>query len=106
IPEGAGLGQFPLVQRALSGMLTDDVWVYNDEVYRMAARPVVEGGQFVGAVIHGKRFDDDLARLLSTRLEGASVAFFRGETMFAGAMPEGTQNAPRRDDMGQRLAAV
>ena len=37
---GAGLGKLPLVERALSGFLGDDVWVYDGEVYRVAARPV------------------------------------------------------------------
>ncbi|MEZ4336783.1 MAG: MXAN_5187 family protein [Sandaracinaceae bacterium] len=102
-PEGAGLGQFPLVRRALEGYLSDDVWVYNDGVYRMAARPVVEGGQYVGALIHGKRYDDQLAELLSQRLGGASVAFFQGEATFASYMPAG---APRRDDLGNPLAGT
>lgn len=107
MPDGAGIGQFPLVRRALDGYVRDDVWVYNDNVYRMAARPVVEGGQYVGALVHGKRFDDELAELLSTRLDGASVAFFRGSEMFAGYMPSGVQGAPRRDDMGgETLAGV
>ena len=102
-PEGAGLGQFPLVRRALEGFIRDDVWVYNEGVYRMAARPVVEGGQYVGAIVHGKRYDDQLARLLSEKLIGASVGFFRGEEgMFAGYMASG---APRREEMGQMLAA-
>ncbi|MEC7526362.1 MAG: hypothetical protein VYE22_41160, partial [Myxococcota bacterium] len=108
VPDGAGLGQFPLVRRALDGYVRDDVWIYNDQVYRMAARPVVQGGQYVGALIHGKRFDDELAELLSTRLDGASIGFFQGERgMFAGYMPAGVQGAPRRDDMGdQQLAAA
>ncbi|MBX3275752.1 MAG: hypothetical protein KF729_36160, partial [Sandaracinaceae bacterium] len=100
-PAGAGLGQFPLVRRALEGYLSDDVWVYNDSVYRMAARPVVDGGQYVGALIHGKRYDDQLAQLLSQRLGGASIGFFRGSAMFAGHMPPG---APRREDMEGQLA--
>ncbi len=102
-PDGAGLGQFPLVRRALEGYLTDDVWVYNDGVYRMAARPVVEGGQYVGALVHGKRYDDQLAELLSQRLGGASVAFYQGSTTFAGYMPAG---APRREELGQLLSGV
>ena len=104
IPEGAGLGEFPVVRRALEGYIRDDVWVYNDGVYRMAARPVIDGGQYVGALIHGKRFDDELAELLSTRLVGASIGFFHGDAMFAGYMPTGVQSPPRRDDMGALLA--
>ncbi|MFK7985680.1 MAG: MXAN_5187 family protein [Sandaracinaceae bacterium] len=106
IPAESGLGQFPLVRRALEGNVTDDVWVFNDEVFRMAARPVVQGGQFVGAIVHGKRFDDDLARHLSNRVDGASVAFFRGETVFASAMSDGTQNAPRSGELAEPLAEV
>lgn len=111
VPAGAGVGAFPLVRRALDGYVRDDVWIFNGEVYRMAARPVIDGGQYVGAIVHGKRVDAQFAQLLSTRLVGASVAFFRGEEVFASAMasaeaiPPGT-SAPRQDDMAAPLAEV
>jgi hypothetical protein len=105
-PEGAGLGQFPLVARALSGHIRDDVWIYNDGVYRMAARPVIEAGQYAGAIIHGKRFDDELAQLLSTRIGGATVGFFRGNEMIAGYMPADVATAPRREELGALLGDV
>lgn len=106
IPPGAGIGEFPLVARALEGYMRDDVWVYNDDIYRMAARPVIDGGQYVGAIIHGKRMDDELARRLSTsRLNGATIGFFLGTEMKAGYMPdEGA--APRRDEVGRLLESV
>jgi hypothetical protein len=111
-PRGAGLGAFPLVRRALEGYLRDDIWVFNDQVYRMAARPVIEGGQYVGAILHGKRLDSEFAQLLvRTYLRGASLAFFRRDQVFASAMadagdlPAGT-SAPRRDDMASPLAEV
>jgi hypothetical protein len=107
IPTGAGLGDFPLVARAREGYVRDDVWVYNDDIYRMAARPVIEGGEYVGALVHGKRFDDQLAQLLSSRLNGATVAFFYGNTMKAGHMPADVTGAPQRDELGaERLSAV
>jgi hypothetical protein len=108
-PRGAGLGAFPLVRRALDGYVRDDTWVFHDQVYRMAARPVIEGGQYVGAIIHGKRIDSDFAQLLvRTYLRGASIGFFRRNRMFASAMadasdlPDGTV-APRQDDMSGPL---
>jgi hypothetical protein len=103
IPDGAGIGHFPLVRRALDGYVRDDVWVYNGGVYRMAARPVIDGGQYVGALIHGKRFDDQLAERLSQTLGGATVAFFNGSEMYASYMPEG---APRREDAAGPLGGV
>jgi hypothetical protein len=105
-PPGAGLGAFPLVRRALDGFVRDDVWVYNGEVFRMAARPVVEGGQYVGAIIHGKRFDDAFAGRLVTRLSGASLGFFLRDQIVAAAMPDGVPGSPRRDDLAAPLAAA
>lgn len=106
IPQGAGLGRFPLVARALEGHVRDDVWVYNDSIYRMAARPVIEGGQYVGAIIHGKRFDDEFARRLSSSVGNPTIGFFHGETMVAGHMPSEPASSPRREEVGQPLAQV
>lgn len=103
---GGGLGGFPLVQRALAGFVRDDVWVLNGVVYRMAARPVIEGGRFVGALVHGKRVDDRFAELLSSRLGEATVAFFRGETAFASYMPAGVRGAPQREQVQAALPAA
>jgi hypothetical protein len=105
-PHGAGLGAFPLVRRALDGYVRDDVWIYNDDVYRMAARPVVEGGQYVGAIVHGKRIDDAFATRLVGFLSGASLGFFRREQIIASAMPAEVPGAPRRDDLQAPLAQV
>ena len=86
-PDGASLGAFPLVERALAGFVRDDVWVYNEQVYRMAARPVIDGGQYVGAIVHGKRIDDRLATELSERLNGAGVVFFLRDRVIASHVP-------------------
>ncbi|MDQ3036861.1 MAG: hypothetical protein M3Y87_30995, partial [Myxococcota bacterium] len=110
-PRGAGIGEIPLVRRALDGYVRDDVWVFHDDVYRMAARPVIDGGQYVGAIVHGKRVDAQFAQLLSSRLSGASVGFFYRDRMFASAMadeealPPNT-SAPRQEDMAAPLGEV
>lgn len=105
-PHGAGLGAFPLVRRALDGYVRDDVWVYNGEVFRMAARPVIDAGQYVGAVVHGKRFDDAFAARLVSRLSGASLGFFLRDQIVAASMPETVPGAPRRDDLAGPLATI
>ena len=105
-PANAGLGAFPLVQRALEGYVRDDVWAWNGELYRMAARPVVENGQYIGAVIHGKRIDDAFASRVVTRLSGASLAFFLREQIVGSAMPNDVQGAPRRDDIAGPLPSL
>jgi hypothetical protein len=105
-PPGAGLGAFPVVARALAGYVRDDVWIWNGELYRMAARPVIENGQYAGAIVHGKRIDDVFCARIVSRLSGASVGFFVRDQMIGSAMPEGVSGAPRRDDMGAPLATV
>jgi len=77
------LGKMPLVRDALRGFMRDDVWVYNGEVYRMAARPVFDGGRYVGAVVHGMKIGDDLARRLGAKLPNASVVFFYRDQLVA-----------------------
>jgi len=103
-PAGAGLGQFPLVQRTLSGYVGDDVWVYNDEVYRVAARPVIDSGQYVGAIIHCSKVDQTLAERLASRLPGASLGFFMRERMVASHSAT-VPNAPGSQVMEGALAA-
>ena len=70
------LDKMPLVRDALRGFMRDDVWVYNGEVFRMAARPVFDGGRYVGAIVHGMAVGDDLARRLGSKLPSASLIFF------------------------------
>jgi hypothetical protein len=70
------LDKMPLVQDALRGFMRDDVWVYNGDVFRMAARPVFDGGRYVGAIVHGMAVGDDLAKRLGSKLPNASVVFF------------------------------
>jgi hypothetical protein len=77
------LGRMPLVRDALRGFMRDDVWVYNGEVYRMAARPVFDGGRYVGAIVHGMKIGDDLARRLGAKLPNASIVFFYGNQLIA-----------------------
>jgi hypothetical protein len=77
------LGKMPLVRDALRGFMRDDVWVYNGEVYRMAARPVFDGGRYVGAIVHGMKVGDELARRLGAKLPNASVVFFHGNQLIA-----------------------
>ncbi len=103
---GAGLGRVPLVERALSGYISDDVWVYDSGVYRMAARPIVDRGQYAGALLHAQRLDAVLAQRLSERLGGASVAFFFRSDMIASYTPTDVPGAPTQAEMAEPLAQV
>ncbi len=95
-PIGTGYGEFPLVEAALRGYLRDDMWRLDDKVYRMAARPVIDGGDYAGAILHGMELNEDLSR----RLRGAivaSVSFYREGTIIAAFTPppaEGPSPSP------------
>ncbi len=93
----ARLDKMPIVRDALRGFMRDDVWVYNGQVYRMAARPVFDGGRYVGAVVHGIAIDDDLARRLGSKLPNASVLFFFRDRIIAGHA--GGAKAPTRAEL-------
>ena len=96
------LGKMPLVRDALRGFMRDDVWVYNGEVYRMAARPVFDGGRYVGAVIHGMVVGDDLARRLGSKLPNASIVFFFRDRLIAAHV--GGAKAPSSAELKNGLA--
>jgi len=91
-----GLGGFPAVSSALRGFMQDDVWALSLDgnnpdqvkVYRVATRPVISRGRYVGAIVHGQHLDADFARLLAQRL-GAQVLFFRGSVVLSSAVPSG-----------------
>ena len=98
------LDKMPLVRDALRGFMRDDVWVYNDEVYRMAARPVFDGGRYVGAIIHGMVVGDDLASRLGAKLPNASVVFFFRDRVIA--THDGGATSPSSADLKKSLAAI
>jgi len=105
-PPGSGLGTFPLVKRALQGYFRDDVWVYDRRVYRMTARPVVYGGQYVGAILYGHRYDSRFVEKCAKSLIGASVAFFYGADVLASYSPSDRENAPTQEQMAKPLTEI
>jgi len=98
------LDKMPLVQDALRGFMRDDVWVYNGEVYRMAARPVFDGGRYVGAVVHGMLIRDELAKRLGSKLPNASLVFFFRDRLIASHV--GGANAPSSAELKNGMAAA
>ncbi|HEY6876434.1 MAG TPA: MXAN_5187 C-terminal domain-containing protein, partial [Polyangiales bacterium] len=103
---GAGLGEVPLVKRALSGFLGDDVWVYDTQVYRVAARPVIDRGNYVGALIHAQKLDNVLAQRLSDRLSGTSLGFFFRDKVIASYTPTDRPGAPTQSELLATLASA
>lgn len=98
------LDKMPLVQDALRGFMRDDVWVYNGEVHRMAARPVFDGGRYVGAIIHGMTVGDDLASRLGAKLPNASIVFFFRDRVIAAHT--GGVTAPSSTALKNSLVAI
>jgi hypothetical protein len=100
------LGKMPLVRDALRGFMRDDVWVYNGEVYRMAARPVFDGGRYVGAIVHGMLVGDDLARRLGSKLPNASVVFFFRDRLIGIEVggPKAPSSARLKDGLSSAVA--
>jgi hypothetical protein len=88
-PAGSSLITYPFIERALHGYLRDDVVVYDRRVYRVAARPVLYGGEYVGAIAHGYKFDNEFAQRVSQGLGGASVLFFYGRAPLASYVAKG-----------------
>jgi hypothetical protein len=105
-PPGASIATFPLVKRALQGYLRDDVWVYDRHVYRMAARPVMFGTEYAGAIVHGYRLEKGLTEKLSKNLGGATVAFFYGNDVLGVYIPSEPAGAPQQAELASALPKV
>lgn len=103
---GAGLGKVPLVERALSGFMGDDVWVYDGVTYRVAARPIIDRGTYAGAIIHAQKLDDGLAQRMSERLGGPSLAFFFRDRVIAGYTPTDRTGAPTQAELATQLGTI
>jgi hypothetical protein len=89
-PPGSSLATYPFIARALRGYVRDDVVVYDRRVYRMASRPVLYGGEYVGAIAHGYRFDDKFAQRVAQGLGEATVLFFYGRSPLASSVATGS----------------
>jgi hypothetical protein len=98
-PPGASLATFPLVKRALQGYLRDDVWVYDRRVYRMAARPVMAGSEYAGAIVHGYRLEKGLSDKLAKNLGGATFTFFFENQLLGTSIPSGVEDAPQAAEL-------
>ena len=102
-PPGTSMATFPLIKRTLMGYVRDDVWAYDRHVYRMAGRPVIHGGQYAGAVVHGYEIDEAFVKKLARSLGGASLAFFYGTTILSSYTPSDLKGALTREQMAASL---
>jgi hypothetical protein len=82
---GYNIGGFPAVDGALRGYVRDDIWMLDKDVYMIAARPIIEQGRYVGAVVHATKINDKLASELSPNIQ---LAFFAGEVILGVGSPK------------------
>ncbi|MCK9459764.1 MAG: hypothetical protein M0R80_09015 [Proteobacteria bacterium] len=102
--KGYNLAGFPAVDGALRGYIRDDVWKLDNDVMLVAARPVVQGGRYVGALVHALLVNDKLAAELSPKV---LLAFFAGNTIIAAGSPEGKPlTSPQRALIAEQLEKV
>ena len=90
---GHNIGGFPVVDSALRGYVRDDMWKIDNEVYMIAARPVINNSRYVGAVVHAMKVSDKFASEISPRVQ---LGFFAGNLVIAVGTPkkaEGTKLA-------------
>jgi hypothetical protein len=92
---GYSLRGFPLVDSAIRGYLRDDTWIRDGKPYRMAARPVIHQGSYQGAVVHGKRMGEDLAKVLSLATKAQAAIFVDGLVTESVLPPEPKKAAPK-----------
>jgi hypothetical protein len=102
--EGLGYGQFPLVEAALRGYLRDDVWRLDDKLYRVAARPIIHQGNYVGAILHGMELSSALPQRLYDKAK-VQVAFFQGTNIIASHAAQGVPS-PSPGELAAPLTQV
>lgn len=93
---GAGeyVGGLPVIARALDGYVRDDTWELQGRVLRVAARPVIHQGRYVGALVHAREIDTQFVTRISEVLGGASVAFFASTGIYASRQGEAVHGRP------------
>jgi len=94
---GYSLNGFPLVQAALRGYLMDDSWFFDGKLFRMSARPVIHGGIYVGALIHGQKMSKDFADLLA-RATDSQVGVFVEDHIIAVAVPAAQSKEGQKEE--------
>ena len=76
---------FPAVDAALRGYVRDDIWKLGGDVFLVAARPVIDQGRYVGAIVHMTKVNDRLVSEMSPRVQ---LGFFAGNAMIAVGAPK------------------
>ncbi|MBK6513195.1 MAG: hypothetical protein IPG04_03500 [Polyangiaceae bacterium] len=89
------LGGHAVVADALAGWIRDDVWVIQEKMYRVVARPVERdgGGEPVGAVIGLVAVDAQYAQRVA-EATGAKIAFYVLGMRDVNAMPASAASDP------------
>ena len=99
---GFNLKGFPTVDAALRGYVRDDVLQFGRDTYLIAARPIIDGTRYVGALLHGMKLTDQLASDLSS---DAQVAFFNSKVVVALGKSKQTEAAQvQSPQVGKNLA--
>lgn len=102
----ANLRDLPAAMQALQGNEASDLWLRNDTLLRVIARPVTRAGVLVGAIVYATEIDDDLTRRLGDQLKGPSVAFFRGDSIVSFTPASDGHTAPDRAAITASLAGA
>jgi hypothetical protein len=72
-------------------------------VYRVAARPIIDRGVYVGAIVHAQKLDAVLAQRLSERLGGPSLGFFFRDKVIASYTPSDVPGSPTQPELLDQL---
>ncbi|MCP4605592.1 MAG: hypothetical protein GY847_34570 [Proteobacteria bacterium] len=77
---GHNLSGFPVVDAALRGYLRDDIWKITNDIYLVAARPIIDQGRYIGVLVHAMKVT---GKLISDLSPSTQLAFFAGNTIMA-----------------------
>jgi hypothetical protein len=101
-----GLGGYPLVGAALKGLLRDDTWSYDGQLYLMAGAPVISRARnrYTGALLMGIKISDKFAARFKKQLipdaphlPRSEVAFFlRGQILSSTIQSAAFSKLPQR----------
>ncbi|NUP07915.1 MAG: hypothetical protein HOW73_17860 [Polyangiaceae bacterium] len=93
--KGWNIGGHAVVADALAGWIRDDVWVIQEKMFRVVARPVERdgGGEPVGAIVGLVAVDAAYAQRVADAT-GAKIAFYVLGMRDVNALPAGAGNDP------------
>lgn len=93
----------PLIDDALAGYLRDDIWMFGRTTFLVAASPVVNGAEYVGAVVLGHKIDTEFAKKVVGKSLLVELGFYLPKDTIASTSPAALDQTTMTQRIGTLL---